>query len=201
MLNRLAIAHYRCLILAFTLIMANHAGVTHADSTPVPTSSDALVLQCDGIDPLCEGDGVMVEFLASGESSRTNGWWSLARVTLQPDAIVQPGGGDLPTHYTVYVEEGAVGLTASVPVTCVGECRVEVQAPAATPDAHSTSGMLVPAGIEVILAPGDVATFEGTNESEHVYRNAEDLEARFVSTMFASTPDDLRCRGRCLDSF
>lgn len=184
--------------MVLALLMASLPNVTHAQGTPA--ASGAAILQCEGSEPTCEGDGVLVEFLASGESPGMNRSWSMARVTLQPEALVQPAGSDTPTHYTVYVEAGTVGLTASSPITCAGECQVEELLPDTTPVALPAGGTHIPAGTEVLLSAGDVATFERTDESTHTYRNAGETDAKLVSSLLGPSLS-VRCRGRCLDGF
>ena len=203
---RIMVAHYRGFMLIFAIIMANWLGVAHAQSTPDSSSLDALQLRCEANSSLCEGDGVLVEFPASGLSTRTGTAWVLARVTLQPGATVQPQGGDPATRYTIHVQEGTVGLTASTPITCVGACdsvALDDEALAnATPVAGSIEGFLIPAETEVILSPGDVATFESADDSIHIYRNAGETDARFVTSLHGPAPSlGGRCMGRCLGDF
>lgn len=203
---RITIAHVRGLLLVSTLLAGSPIGVAHAQGTPAPSESGALILECPGNLPVCEGDGVLVEFQTHGQSTATGTVWVLARVTLQPHAVVQPEGGSAAMHYTIYVEEGTVGLTASVPVTCVGECHIEAtgEGPkaAATPNTLSMDGLLVPADTEIILSLGDMATFEGSGDSTHVYRNAGETEAELVSSLVGAAPEpNERCMGRCLEGF
>lgn len=188
---------FRRLLLAFTIVAAHLAT---ASATPVPALQEEQILDCPRDASTCEGEGVTVAFLASGTSADSDILWSIARIALQPEATVQSSAGDVPTRYSIYIEEGTVGLRASTPVTCFGVCEVETPLPAATPADVSTSGVAVPPGVEVMLAPGDLVTFEEATGSTHIYRNAGGAEADVVSTVFGpSTP--ARCYGRCLDGF
>jgi hypothetical protein len=101
----------------------------------------------------------------------------------------------------VRVEEGTVGLTASVPVTCFGRCDL-ISPGNITTDPYGFDTVQLPPETEVLLAAGDVALFEDDDaDATHVYRNAGIGTARFMSTVTNPTAHKGRCGGRCFDAF
>lgn len=112
--------------------------------------------------------GASVDIIADTTSESGDVGMALYRIMLEP-------GAEVPEHehygaVTWYVESGSVALT-------VAEGEVWVRCADCLPDATSTEGgdVLVPAGTEVVLEPGDWV-FQH-DDTVHAYRNAGDTEA------------------------
>ena len=202
-------ARHRCLLLvvAGLLIATQAAGEAQGTATPPSESATSPIFRCGAAEPVCEAEGVTSELLATGESPDGERWWTASYVSFQPGAAVQPTSDPIPARYAVYMESGTIALTAAVPVSCSGVCRVEAPITAGTPAALSEGGLIVPPGVEVHLDPGDVAMFEESGDQAHVYTNVGTGPAHFLSTVSGSAARDSggdspadSCR-RCLRDF
>ena len=188
---RLTAAGRRLLLLLLTIALGGawSSPALHAQDAATPAADAVELAGCDPSGSTCEADGISVETVATGVSGEW--WWAVFRATLAPGATIEVAGQDLITSFTVSVEAGTVGLTAEVPVICSGECATASGAAAAQ------GPLLVPAGTELLLAPGDTAVFSEPVGVGHIYRNAGPDAARFVSTV-TGPPTPAECYGRCL---
>lgn len=178
-------ARHRCLLLVVAVLLTatQSAGGAQGTATPTSESTTPPIFRCGAAEPVCEEEGVTSELLATGESPDGERWWTASYVSFQPGAAVQPNSDPIPARYAVYMESGTIALTAAVPVSCSGVCRVEAPITAGTPAALSQGGVIVPPGVEVHLEPGDVAMFEESGDQAHVYTNVGPGPAHFLSTV------------------
>ncbi|HET9661418.1 MAG TPA: cupin domain-containing protein [Thermomicrobiales bacterium] len=169
-----------------------------SDSSSTP---EAIVLDCPHSEIECSGPGVHVRWVAGEVTKEARQWTALIQTELEPRAAVQSGPDGSSTVYVVRVEEGTVGLTASAPITCFGDCVMSTPADRTT-DSYGFSSVPVPPGTEVVLEAGDAAMFEDTDaDATHIYRNAGDGMARLTTVVTSPASHKGRCGGRCFSAF
>ena len=170
--------------------------MSESSSTPEP-----VLLDCPCSEIECSGPGVLVRWVAGAVSKGTGQWTALVQTELEPGAAVRSGPDGASTMYLVRVEAGTVGLTASVPVTCFGGCRLNSSEPRST-DPYGFDTVQLAPGTEVLLEAGDTALFEDDNaDATHIYRNVGNVTARLMTTVTNPTSHKGRCAGRCFDGF